>query len=178
MSQDPPGRYFQSEPEQDPNFARDLARDRLRWPGVFLLIVGLINVVIAIRSIQVGIIFLQRQMSPQELEQAKKDFEERVADLNRQRQAQGQPPISFEEAMDFMGELMLKGGYVVLGGGMVVVVGGLAMLLMWGYVMAVIGSIVALIPLISPSCCLIFGLPVGIWCLVVLFSDTVRAGWR
>lgn len=44
----------------------------------------------------------------------------------------------------------------------------------WG--MAVAASILAMIPCISP-CCLL-GLPIGIWCCVILFDDTVKSAFR
>ena len=44
----------------------------------------------------------------------------------------------------------------------------------WG--LAVAASILAMVPCISPCC--IIGLPIGIWALVVLMKDEVKAAFR
>jgi hypothetical protein len=44
----------------------------------------------------------------------------------------------------------------------------------WG--VAVAASIVAMIPCISPCC--VLGLPIGIWCLVILFDQQVKAAFK
>jgi ABC-type Fe3+ transport system permease subunit len=44
------------------------------------------------------------------------------------------------------------------------------------YNMALVASILAMIPCISPCC--ILGLPIGIWALVVLFEDDVKRAFR
>jgi len=41
---------------------------------------------------------------------------------------------------------------------------------------AVAGTIVAMVPCISPCCCL--GLPIGIWALIVLLEDEVKAAFQ
>jgi hypothetical protein len=47
-------------------------------------------------------------------------------------------------------------------------------LLAWG--VAVAASIVAMIPCVSPCC--VLGLPIGIWCLVVLFDQQVKSAFN
>ena len=44
----------------------------------------------------------------------------------------------------------------------------------WGLALA--GTIVAMIPYLSPCCCI--GLPVGIWSLVVLLNQDVKSAFR
>jgi hypothetical protein len=44
------------------------------------------------------------------------------------------------------------------------------------YELSVAASIIAMIPCISPCC--ILGLPIGIWCLVVLLKPEVKAAFR
>jgi hypothetical protein len=41
--------------------------------------------------------------------------------------------------------------------------------------MAVAASVVAMLPCLSPCCCI--GLPIGIWALVVLFDQNVKASF-
>jgi uncharacterized membrane protein YhaH (DUF805 family) len=61
---------------------------------------------------------------------------------------------------------------VAIGVGAFVAYAGMQMRQLRNYTLSMIGAIVAMIPCISPCCCL--GLPVGIWALVVLFKPGVR----
>jgi hypothetical protein len=45
-----------------------------------------------------------------------------------------------------------------------------------GYPLAMAASIVSMVPCLSPCCCI--GLPIGIWCLVVLLRPEVKAAFR
>jgi hypothetical protein len=76
---------------------------------------------------------------------------------------------------------MMGGTLGVLGSLVGILVGGLILfgamkmraLQSWGLSLA--AAIVAMIPCISPCCCL--GLPIGIWALVVLLDDNVKASF-
>jgi hypothetical protein len=54
-----------------------------------------------------------------------------------------------------------------------ILVGGLRMLHLKNYPLCVVAAVVALVPCISPCCCL--GLPIGIWALVILLKPEVKA---
>ena len=78
---------------------------------------------------------------------------------------------------------MMFSGAIGIGFSLIGVV--LALLIVWGAIKmkqlqswgaAVTASIIAMIPCISP-CCLL-GLPIGIWCLVVLFDSSVKSAFR
>ena len=60
--------------------------------------------------------------------------------------------------------------------GIVIIVGGVRMKALKSYGLAMTATILAMIPCISP-CCLL-GLPVGIWSLVVLLDENVKASFR
>ncbi len=60
--------------------------------------------------------------------------------------------------------------------GIVVILGAIKMKNLQSYGFAMTASIIAMIPCISP-CCLL-GLPFGIWALVVLCDDQVKAAFR
>jgi hypothetical protein len=76
---------------------------------------------------------------------------------------------------------MMGGTLGVLGSVMGILVGGLIFygamkmraLQSWGLSLA--AAIVAMIPCLSPCCCL--GLPIGIWALVVLLDNNVKASF-
>lgn len=75
------------------------------------------------------------------------------------------------------------GGTVVMGltvvaiiFGVVILLGALKMKNLESHGFAMVASILAMIPCISP-CCLL-GLPIGIWALVVLLDQNVKAAFR
>jgi hypothetical protein len=57
-----------------------------------------------------------------------------------------------------------------------VIYGGVQMMNLRGRTMAIVASILVMIPCFT-SCCCIVGIPVGIWALVVLFNDEVKAAF-
>lgn len=59
--------------------------------------------------------------------------------------------------------------------GALVVIAGARMIQMRGYGLAMTASIVALIPCLSPCCCL--GIPFGAWALIVLLDKDVKAAF-
>jgi hypothetical protein len=67
------------------------------------------------------------------------------------------------------------GGVVGLGADALVFFGALALLRVSSYGMAMTGSILAVIPCLSPCC--VLGIPFGIWALVVLNDESVKAGF-
>lgn len=72
----------------------------------------------------------------------------------------------------FAGQVGLVQSLIQLAFGAVVLVGGLKMMKFESYQLAIVSSVMALVPCVSP-CCLI-GLPVGIWALVVLAKPEVK----
>lgn len=69
-------------------------------------------------------------------------------------------------------ELVISG--LGVGVGLIVMAGALAMIKLRSHRLAVVSSIVAMLPL-SPGCLL--GLPIGIWSVIVLNSDTVQTAF-
>jgi hypothetical protein len=61
-------------------------------------------------------------------------------------------------------------------GAVFVLYGGHKMRNLQSYGMAVTAAIVAMIPAISPCCCL--GVPIGIWSLVVLMNQDVKSAFH
>ena len=79
-------------------------------------------------------------------------------------------PIIFNPAYAIASNLV---GFVI---GIVVIVGAMKMKNLENYGFAMAASIIAMVPCISP-CCLL-GLPFGIWALVVLSDQQVKAAFR
>ena len=67
-------------------------------------------------------------------------------------------------------------GLISLAVGAFILVGAFKMMKLRSYGMAVAASIIAMIPCVSPCCCL--GLPFGIWALVVLSRREVKSAFE
>jgi hypothetical protein len=76
---------------------------------------------------------------------------------------------------------MMSGGLGIVAGILGILVGAfiifasMKMRQLQSWPMAVAASVVAMLPCLSPCCCI--GLPVGIWALVVLFDQNVKASF-
>ncbi len=76
---------------------------------------------------------------------------------------------------------MMTGGFglaidvMMLGLSAVILLGGLKMLKLRNYGLCVAAAVIALVPCLSPCCCL--GLPIGIWALVVLLKPEVKSAF-
>ena len=92
---------------------------------------------------------------------------------------EGLPPETVDQLMPFL-EMAESGGIVMALIGLamsgVVIYGGLQMRGLENRGLSVAASIVAMIPCIGPCCCI--GLPVGIWSLIVLGKDEVKAAFK
>lgn len=77
---------------------------------------------------------------------------------------------------------LMQGGVAIASGflgilfGVVVLLGALKMRKLESHGFAIAASIIAMIPCISPCCFL--GIPMGIWALVVLLNEDVKAGFQ
>lgn len=56
----------------------------------------------------------------------------------------------------------------------IVLIGGLKMMKLQSHGLALAAAIVAMLPL---TCCCVFGLPIGVWALIVLLRADVKAGF-
>jgi len=76
----------------------------------------------------------------------------------------------------FSGTLGTISGLIRLVEREIILVGAYRMMKLRSYGLAVAASIIAMIPCVSPCCCL--GLPFGIWALVVLSRPAVKSAFR
>ncbi len=87
------------------------------------------------------------------------------------------PMPELERFMEVLGgTLGTISGLVTLAIGAFILVGMFRMMKLRSHGMAVAASILAMIPCVSPCCCL--GLPFGIWALVVLLRPEVKAAFN
>lgn len=144
---------------RDPRVRR--AADRVKAPGMFLLVFGLISLFLA--GLNVALLWL----APNVTLKAQYDL---MQDLNKG-QPQALPP--YEE---YVKQQQMQGtaiGVLQLIGSVLITLGGIKMRSLDGYGLAMAGSIMAIIPLCTNQCCCL-SMPFGIWALVVLLNADVK----
>jgi hypothetical protein len=127
-------------------------QEAVSLPGIFLLITGIIGVLNGLASFAGG--GMGRSL-------ARFAKDERMAEML---------------AKSGGGLSGIISGVIVLAASGLVIFGAIKMrqLQSWGLAMA--ASIVALLPCLGPCCCV--GLPVGIWCLVILNKPEVKSAFQ
>jgi hypothetical protein len=152
------------EGEQVPFDSR--AADKTNLPGMFLIMVGVVNLLAAL---YLGINGVLAMMLPAEqfermyTEEQKKQFQE--------------VGLTLEQLKDISGAICLIGGAFVLVAAFVTIAGGARMRALKSYGLAMTGSLLAAIPCISPLGCCLVGEVVGLWALLVLMSADVRSAF-
>jgi hypothetical protein len=138
--------------EQKPVVTTPDASDQVSGPSVGLLITGILGGVLCF----IGLIASVFETGIESIK-AHRYFDEKYAEL-----AEGAAGVAF----CFVG--LLVAAFIIYA--------SLKMkeLTQWG--LCVAASIIAMIPCISPCC--IVGLPIGIWCLVVLTKPEVKAAFH
>lgn len=89
----------------------------------------------------------------------------------------GDMPPEFERWITVMsGGLGVVFTVIMLAVGGLIIYGAMKMMRLENYGLAMAASIIAMVPCLSPCCCL--GIPVGIWSIVVLTNAEVKAAFR
>jgi hypothetical protein len=145
--------------------------DRTLAPGIFLIIVGVLNFVIG------GLLgfygYMASQVPTEVLrEQMERDRPQDLRELEKM-------GYTMRQIQDMIIYIFSSWGIIAIVLGLVVIVGGALMCARKGYTFAVIAAVLAAIPICSPSSCpCIIGMGIGIWALIVLFNDNVKAAFR
>lgn len=145
----------------------EVGREKVRTPGTFLIVAGLLGVVLSAGSVafmvakptlmyDVLVDLTKKQPAGPEREKALKDLEDQ------------------KDGMRMDGPLNI--GSTALGAllNLLTLAGGVAMRGAKGYGLAMTGAIAGIVPM-SGCCCLT--LPVGIWALVVLVGPDAKAAF-
>jgi hypothetical protein len=99
-----------------------------------------------------------------------------VANLAGMRSMPADLPPQYERWVTMMsGGLGVLATVIALAIGGLIIFGAMKMMNLQNYGLAMAASIVAMIPCLSPCCCL--GLPIGIWSIVVLSNAEVKASF-
>lgn len=148
--------------------SRSRAMSRTNVPGILLIVVGVINIFGALYFIaNGGYSALNPEKAAEGGEMISKMFDKSGA-------AAKQDP----EQIKMMGV-----GYVVLGllslvGCFITIMGGVRMRSLQSYSLAMLGSVISAIPCISCLGCCAIGEIVGIWAVVVLLNQEVKAAFQ
>ncbi|MCZ2343724.1 MAG: hypothetical protein LC104_18300 [Bacteroidales bacterium] len=142
-------------------------------PGVLLILIGVFPLGIGILN---TLHWASGGMTEQVEEMVKQnnaaiDANPKIAPADRQQQKD-----LFADIMRVVLEYMPVMLTINLLGNLLVVLGGINMLRVSGHGLAILGSVVAMVPFIT-SCCCFVGIPIGIWAIVLLTSKDVKAAF-
>ena len=157
-------------PMEGPGPGPDVA-NLVSGPSIALLVAGIINVLTALISIVngVGAMLMGDQLGNQM-------FEQNPAFQEMQNQPGAPGPADMQQFMAINAGANVAVGILGLIVAAVIIIGALKMKKLESHGLAMTASILAMIPCLS-SCCLI-GLPVGIWCVVVLVKPEVKSAFH
>jgi hypothetical protein len=145
------------------------AKERLFLPGLFLLIVGVLNLLAG------GYFLLSASVVARaDMEQVWENYSPEQKDRLKK------AGYDKERFLDLMERIMpfFQGGSALASlFGIVTILGGVSMIRMRARGLAITGSVLAAIPCLSPLGCCLLGEGIGIWCLVVLFNSDVIAAF-
>jgi hypothetical protein len=150
--------------------ATEAVRDRVRPPAICLIIVGVLNLLLALLAGGVGGFYaaIPQNLVEQEVE---KQNPAAVAEMKNK-------GLSIRDILN----VYIYGGFgegaLGLVSGILAIVGGARMFVLKSYGLAVFASVVTAIPCISCSGCCGLGEGIGIWALVVLLNEEVKAAFR
>ena len=168
MSYDDQPQDHDAPPERD--VVPDAVAAKVRIPAIFLIVVGVLNILGAgYWAFNGSIMLANPAQANEQANQLSKAFN---PNQEKDMKAAGIDPIQFTKSMGM--------GYVGLGivgvlAALLTILAGVRMLSMKSRGLAIFGSVLALIPCISFMGCCGIGEGVGIWSLVVLMSADVKA---
>ena len=157
------------------------AMRRVQLPGIFLLLVGVLNLLVALFTTG---LFIYLAVEPadklyaMQIDQAEKAREQNPESKlfsDWEKELRKHTPEEFKsQAVSTYGGI----AGVLLVTTLIVILGGVRMLQLRSYGFCILASLVAAAPFLSPSCCCGVGGVVGVWSIVVLLSPTVRMAFR
>jgi hypothetical protein len=174
MSFDPFAAGSEGQPEHTPSphptGDPTLARGRVQAPGIALIVVGVLNLFLAVGPGIYG--FVYSNMSPEQLEEVVRQQNPKALDDLK---TQG---YTIAQVRDWLVYGSFSMAAVDFLGSFLVILGGIRMLALKNYGLAILASILAAIPCISCSGCCGLGAIAGIWALVVLINPDVRSAFH
>jgi hypothetical protein len=149
-------------------YSRQAGLERAKPPGIAMIVVGALNLLLAMGAFGLSLVY--SSVPPAEFERM---MQQQHPELIRDLKAQGK---TVQDILNIIIYLCVGGGISGIVTGIIGIVGGILMLRGAGYGFAVFSAIVIAVPVVS--CCCIGGQAVGIWALVILFQDEVKAAFH
>jgi hypothetical protein len=171
MSFDP----YAPEPQQpspDPlaPASSDAVRQRVQLPAIALIVIGVLNILLAVVCIGYG--FVAAAVPPDQVEQAMEKS------YGKQWEAAKQQGWTIDGILNIYRYGCPGLGGVEVVGSLLAIFAGARMLALKSYGLALMGAVITAVPCISPSACCGVGMGVGLWALVVLLQPDVRSAFR
>ncbi|HKI35170.1 MAG TPA: hypothetical protein VKA46_25155 [Gemmataceae bacterium] len=154
------GRNEDEGPEESPPGGA-ASPNRLLLPGILMIATGVVNLLLGLGGIMIGVTFANLPDA---------DLKRAIEEQNPQQRA--------ELEKHGIGPQELRNIYVYGGGGggalwvvcaVLSVIGGACMCARKARGLAILSALVTAVPCVTSPCCL-FGMPIGIWALVVLLQ--------
>jgi hypothetical protein len=144
------------------------AQSAVRFPATLLIMVGVLSAILALLGL------IQLHSVPAQCDQMITAIE-------------NNPGLPRETKDQYIDMITLWKEYAEAGTGIIayytlnivcsmfIVLGGINMLRLSGPIIPMLSSMLAMVPCVTTSCCCCLGLPVGIWALIILNREDVRA---
>jgi hypothetical protein len=154
------------------------AMERVKLPGVFLIAVGVLNLLVALAQTGGTIYFASQSADEmytiqleryQQLGKSMPFFKEMAKEMRKKKP---------DELKTQSVSLNAVTAIALIVAALVVILGGIRMIQLRSYGLCILAAIVASVPCISPTCCCGVGALVGIWSIVVLLTPQVRMMFR
>lgn len=163
------------EPEYDDRADRrrrtiQQAKERVSTPATLMIVTGIllylllaVNIVVIASGVDIQVAMLEWMRDNMQMQGPEKaQFEKQLEDARNR----DKTPEMIQQGIGVVINLILN---------TLVLIGGFRMKALKGYGLALTGSICALVPL--TSCCCI-AMPVGLWAVIVLSNEQVKAGFK
>jgi hypothetical protein len=168
--------YDPNIPDLPERLPRSTAAEKVNLPGIFLIVVGILNVLGSLYFAFEGVRGLTT--SAADIEQKKKEMS---AEERRRLEEAEKAGFSAEKltqiARGSAGVTLAVGVLGVLAA-IVTILAGVKMRSLQSRGLVMTGSILAMIPCISPLGCCLIGQGVGIWSLITASNPDVKAAFR
>jgi hypothetical protein len=157
------------------------AYQRVQAPAIALIVVGVLNLLVALLQV-VGTLWIAvqpadaaRKQQEEMLGQFEKIFPG-VGKAAKEQQAQQNKTPEEEKISSVIQNIGLS--VLMIAIAILTMLGGFRMKSMRSYALSIVGAITAAIPCLSCGGCCGFGQIVGIWALIVLLNEQVKAAFR
>lgn len=134
----------------------DQVRQMVSGPATALLVTGIICLILSVIGLVANLTGTGFQPPPGDIPPEMQQF--------------------FEIMKNFQGPVAIVTSFLSIAISGLIMYAGQKMRQLQSYALAVTGAVLAIVPCISPCCCI--GIPVGAWVLVVLFKPEVKAAFQ